>query len=249
MAHRFFFFAGGDYQEGQGNAFTSNFIQYLSAILSHQFSIIGGIYQPSPLLNVVWALNRAQNPVRFPDRDPIISSSVQQILSCAQTPVSKVTLVSSSYGSVVAGQAACFLAEKQIREKILAKPFDLALGASMISEKSALFKRLLHYRDRGIIGTILYHELQDEGDNSKGIGGVSKWDAYTNALGICFPFLSVRHKGPSFLNNHPVKGHLHRVRAQSEQKARDFIQTILIDHQLGGHENKEKASRVLRSRI
>ncbi len=247
MAHRFFFFAGGDFKEGQGNAFTANFIHYLKEVLGHQFSIIEGIYHPMPVMNVIWALSRAQEPHKFPLQNRIISRSVDQILSCLQTPDIKLTLVSSSYGSVVAAQAACHLAEYQMASKKLSHPFNLALGASMVSEQSDLYKKLKNYQDIGLIDNILLKELHDEGDNSNGIGGRTRMEAYSNGLGICFPFLTRKFKGPSFLNTHPVDGHIHRVRSHSIQKAKDFIQTILIDHELGGKENRVKAEALLKS--
>lgn len=234
MAHRFFFFAGGDYVEGEGNAFTANFIQYFSNILGPQFSVIKGIYQSPPLMNVIWALSRAQSPVSNPFRNRILASSFNQILSDPQSSSERLVIVSSSYGSVVAAQTACMLAERHRQENFLSQPFDLALGASMVSKKSRLYQKLTSYQEQGIIGTIIYDELQDEGDNSNGIGGRTKFEAYTNGLGICFPFLTRKYSGPSFLNNHPVSGHLHRVRAQSVQKAKDFVQVILVDYKLGG---------------
>jgi hypothetical protein len=246
MKHRVFFFAGGDHREGEGNAFTSNFIRYLSIIFGQEFSVIRDIYHTSPLMNVIWALNRAQEPVRFPEKNRIIATSVGQIIRDSGISRSELTLVSSSYGSVVAAQAACFLAGRQMREPFLAGPFHLALGASMVSVRSGLYGKLLHYQKNGIIGKILYDDLQDDGDNSTGIGGSNRLEAYVNGLGICFPYLSPRHRGPSFLNNDPVSGHLHRVRAQSIQKAEDFVHTILIHHRLGGEEAKRKAEELLR---
>lgn len=245
MEHRLFFFAGGDHTDGKGNTFTETFISYLSEILKHRFSIIQGIYHPSPLMNVVWALNRAQIPEKFPSRNKIISSAVNQIISDPCTASSRLTLVSSSYGSVVAAQTACRLAALHLREKLLDHPFNLAMGASMVSKESPLYRKLLDYQEKGIIENIIYDELQDHGDNSNGIGGTSKIEAYVNALGICFPFLSRTFKGPSFLNKNPVSGHLHRVRAQSAHKAKDFLQTLLIDYRLGGEDAKNKATFTL----
>lgn len=245
MAHQFYFFAGGDYKPGHGNAFTANFIRYLGLIMEHRFSVINGIYHPWPLVNVIWALNRAQEPEKKPHRNAIISRSVNQILSDPRSRKAEVTLLSSSYGSVVAAQTACCLAGLQLSENKLKLPFNVALGASIVNTESALYKNLLHYRDKGAIKTILYDDLQDEGDNSKGVGGRTSLEAYANGLGICFPMLSPVHSGPSFLSTHPVKGHLHRVRSHSIQKARDFVQTILIDHRMGGEEAMERAERLL----
>lgn len=246
MEHRMFFFAGGDHRQGEGNAFTAKFISYLSDILKHRFSVIQDIYHPSPLMNVIWALNRAQVPEKLPAQNRIISSSVNQMISDPHTATSQLTLVSSSYGSVVAAQAACHLAERHQIENHLSQPFSVALGASMVSKKSHLYRKLLHYQEKGIIGTIVYDELQDEGDNSKGIGGMNRFEAYANGLGICFPFLTRKFKGPSFLNNHPVSGHLHRVRAQSAQKAKDFLRVIMVDYELGGAEGEASAKALLK---
>lgn len=245
MSHRFFFFAGGDYVEGQGNTFTSNFIRYFSHILGPKFSVIKGIYQHPPLLNVIWALNRAQEPVKTTERNRILASSLEQVIASHQNGVERLVLVSSSYGSVVAAQVACCLAGHRMQEGFQGQSIDVALGASMVSKKSGLYRKLQDYQDRGIIGTLLYDELQDEGDNSNGIGGRTKPEAFGNGLGICFPFLSRQYHGPSFLNNHPVTGHLHRVRAQSVQKAKDFVQSILIDYQLGGDIAMRKAQEAL----
>jgi hypothetical protein len=249
MAHRFFFFAGGDYNGGQGNTFTSNFIRYLAEVIGHRFSVIEGIYHHRPVMNVIWALNRAQEPLKAPLQNQIIASSVNQILTCPQTHGSKLTLVSSSYGSVVAAQTACHLAEVHLEEKRLTHPFNLALGASMVHEQSGLLRKLEYYQQQGVIDKILLSELHDDGDNSNGLGGRTRFEAYSNGLGICFPILSRKFSGPSFLNNDPVHGHLHRVRAQSIQKAKDFIQTILIDHELGGKENKAKAELLLEKEL
>jgi hypothetical protein len=245
MLHRFFFFAGGDHREGEGNVFTANFIHYLSDILGARFSLIKGIYHSGTLLNVIWALNHAQKPKKYPERNRIIFSSVNQILSDPLTAHSAVTLVSSSYGSVVAAQAACYLAQRQLHENILNQPFNLALGASMVSKRSDLYAKLLLYQKNGIIGTIIYDELQDAGDNSIGIGGSTRFEGFANGLGICFPFLTLKYERPSFLNADPVSGHVHRVRSQSLQKSKDFLRIILIDYRLGGDESKIKADKML----
>jgi hypothetical protein len=177
-------------------------------------------------VNVIWALYRAQYPIKHPEKNRIVSSSIQQIISEPLTATSQLTLVSSSYGSVVAAQAACYLAKKQIHENILRGPFNVALGASMVSKESALYRKLLWYQEKGIIGSIIYDELQDEGDNSNGLGGTSRIGAYLNGLGICFPYLTWKFKGPSFLNDDPVNGHVHRVRSHSVQKAKDFLEVF-----------------------
>jgi hypothetical protein len=247
MKRRIYFFAGGEYREKDNNAFTANFIRDMETILGDNFILIRDIYHERPLANVVWALNRAQKPLEDPAHDRLVARSVAQIdESCP--PSEKPVLVSSSYGSVMAAQAACLLAGQRKREGVQAEPFDLALGASLVSKESHLYRQLLQYRDEGLIGKILYDELQDEGDNSVGIGGRNRLQGYLNALGICFPFLTRKYSGPSFLNTDPITGHIHRVRSKSIGKAHDFIRIILIDSGLGGEEGKRKAEEVVGNR-
>jgi hypothetical protein len=247
MEHRFFFFAGGDYREGKGNAFTANFIRYQKEILGDRFSLITGIYGTSPVGNVIWALNRAQAPLTDFDKHPLLATSISQIIDDPRIRTSKITLVSSSFGSVVAAQTACKLAELHLHDNIFSHPFDIALGASMIHPESKLYRQLQHYQNAGVIGKVLYDDLQDEGDNSNGMGGLNRMQGYRNGLGICFPFLTTKFKGPSFLNNDPVKGHLHRVRAQSMQKAKDFVKVIFVDHEMAGEDARERAFSILSS--
>jgi hypothetical protein len=60
-----------------------------------------------------------------------------------------------------------------------------------------------------------------------------------------FPIFSSRFNGPSFLNIHPVKGHLHRRRSQTLQKAVDYIEVLLIKHSIAGENYLERAKEVL----
>jgi hypothetical protein len=84
-------------------------------------------------------------------------------------------------------------------------------------------------------------------DSINGIGGRSKREAYSNAFGLMFPSLSKKFKSPSFLNTHPEKGHHHRKRSKSIQKAKDFINVIFIRKKLAGEIYSEKAIDVLES--
>jgi hypothetical protein len=111
----------------------------------------------------------------------------------------------------------------------------------MISKESEIFRKLVGYQKKGIIGKIIYDDLQDEGDSSNGVGGTSRRQAWTNAFGLIFPVLSRKFSGPSFLNTHPVKGHLHRRRSHTVQKALDFVEIILVKHNLAGDHYREKA--------
>ena len=67
-----------------------------------------------------------------------------------------------------------------------------------------------------------------------------------NALGLIMPWFSWKHSGPSFLNTHPEKGHLHRRRSKTVKKALDFINVLLVDKNLAGDFYKERALEVIR---
>jgi len=149
----------------------------------------------------------------------------------------------------VPAQTACYLAQKNRNNIYFRKPFHLVLGASMISPQSSLYKQLLTYQKEGTIGKILHDEVQDEGDSSIGVGGISRLEAYRNAFGLMFPFLSTKFKGPSFLNTNPVTGHIHRRRSQTVQKAIDYINIILIKNKLAGEHYKKKALEVLKDGV
>jgi hypothetical protein len=59
------------------------------------------------------------------------------------------------------------------------------------------------------------------------------------------PFFSRKFSGPSFLNTNPIKGHLHRRRSQTVQKAFDFVGVLLVKHNLAGDHYLEKAKLLL----
>lgn len=198
----------------------------MSERYGEDFRIIQDIYSRYPFLNVVWALTHAQRPVYRAFKNRILTASCKQVLSVAPEENRSIYIVSSSYGSVVAAQTACCLAARIESGIFEPHPLHVALGASMVSKKSKLFKRLSDFHNKGIISNLVYDPLQDEGDNSTGIGGTTRIGAYLRGLGICFPFLSVTYKSPSFLNQHPQKGHLHRKRSQSEEKAVDFMRVM-----------------------
>ncbi len=236
-----FFFAGGETEDNKFNVFTGSFIKIMRRILEDDFQFIRRIYFAAPMINVIWALNNAQKPIVNPENNKFINAAYNQIISAHFSSDAQLVLVSSSSGSVVAAQSACFLAEKNIDKTLFVKPFHLVLGASMISPDSELYNKLLQYQQTGIIGTIIHEEIQDEGDTSFGVGGISRAEAYKNALCLMMPFLSKTFKGPSFLNTHPEKGHIHRRRSQSVQKAIDYINIILIKHKLAGEDYMERA--------
>lgn len=239
------FFAGGETDDNKFNIFTGSFIRLMKKVLEDDFEFIKGVYFKTPMMNVIWALNHAQKPVVNPEKNRIISAAEQQLTTIKYSPEAQLVITSSSSGSIVAAQTACFLAAKNINKKYFTKPFHLVLGASMLSPESDLFRQLAYYQKEGIIGEILHGEVQDEGDSSFGVGGRSRREAYSNALELMLPIFSKKFKRPSFLNTHPEKGHIHRRRSQTIQKAIDYINIILIDHKLAGVDYKEKAALVV----
>jgi hypothetical protein len=242
--YKVWFFAGGETRDDKFNVFTGSFIRLMKVILEADFDFVKGIFKQSAAGNVLWALNNAQKPDHDPAGRKIFATAFRQITESV-SPESRLTIISSSTGSVVAAQTACYLAMENRNRKILNKPFNLVLGASMISPQSDLYKQLIKYQQDGMIGTILHDEVQDEGDNSFGVGGLSRSEAYRNAFGLMFPFLSVKYASPSFLNSNPVSGHIHRKRSNTVQKAMDYINIILVDHRLAGDNYMQKAVDVL----
>jgi len=235
------FFAGGESRDDKFNVFTGSFIRFMRKILGEDFELVKGIYFSMPMMNVAWALNNSQLPISEPRKNWITEVAMQQMIHDRFFPDTRLVIVSSSSGSVVAAQVACYLAERNRDWLIFQKPFDLALGATMISKESEIYRNLIEYQKKGIIGKIIYDDLQDEGDSSNGIGGTSRRQAWANAFGLMFPYFSRKFSSPSFLNTHPLKGHLHRQRSQTIQKALDFVEVILVKHNLAGDHYQEKA--------
>jgi hypothetical protein len=247
--YKVWFFAGGETRDNRFNEFTGSFIRLMKKILEDDFEFIKGIYYDSPAMNVFWALNNAQKPIASTENEKIFMTAFMQIIDAGLSPDTQLIITSSSSGSVVAAQTACYLAQKNRNNVYFRKPFHLVLGASMISADSDLFRQLIHYQKAGIIGTILHDEVQDEGDSSAGVGGSSRIEAYRNAFGLMFPFLSKKFHGPSFLNTNPVSGHIHRRRSKTVQKAIDYINIILIQHRLAGDYYKERAAAVIKEEM
>jgi hypothetical protein len=246
--YKIWFFAGGETRDNRFNLFTGSFIRLMKEIFEDDFDFIKGIFYKSNARNVIWALNHAQKPVTHPEKEKIFTTAFQQIISSA-TPSDHIILISSSTGSVVAAQTACYLAKKNIHKEFLTGPFHLVLGASMISSKSELYQTLIRYQKEGQIGIILHDEIQDEGDNSTGVGGLTRIEAYKNAFGLMFPFLNRKFKGPSFLNTNTKTGHIHRRRSKTLQKAVDYIRITLIDHKLAGEHYRDIAELKLRNQV
>jgi hypothetical protein len=246
--YKVMFFAGGETDDNKFNIFTGSFIRLMKQILVDDFDFIRGVYFKLPVMNVIWALNHAQKPLRKPANKKILRTAFRQISETCHYPESQLVIVSSSSGSVVAAQTACYLAQQNISNFNLKKPFHLVLGASMISPQSDLYNQLLHYKEEGKIGIILNDEMQDEGDTSYGVGGQSRAEAYGNAFRLMVPYFSSKSKGPSFLNTNPETGHVHRRRSQTEQKAIDYVNIILIKNCLAGENYREIAQKTLENK-
>jgi len=245
--YKVFFFAGAETIQNSYNRFTGSFIRLMTEIFHDDFMIISEINFRWPAMNVFWALNNAQKPVPDPENCKIINSALRQITGALLSPTTQIIIISSSSGSVMAAQAACWFAEKNKSYKYCKKPFHLVLGASMVSPESELFLKLKDFQTEGSIGAILHDEVQDEGDTSVGVGGKSRFESYRNAFGLMFPFFSVRYKGPSFLNTNAETGHIHRKRSKTVQKAIDYIRIILIEHKLAGEHYRERAITFLKN--
>jgi len=240
------FFAGGETRDNLFNIFTGSFIKFLSQLFEENFTLVKGIYFRFPMLNVIWALNNAQKPVENPEKNKITSAAFEQ-LACEKNNSSDILIIlSSSSGGIVAAQTACYLAQENLKNSYYINPFHVAIGTSFISKKSDLFLKLLEYQRKGVIGKIIFDDLQDKEDSINGIGGQSRKEAWSNAFGLMFPFISKKFKRPSFLNTNHEKGHYHRRRSQTVQKAKDFIEVIFLKNELAGDKYSEKAAAVLR---
>jgi len=246
---KIWFFAGAETRDNKFNLFTGSYIRLMQEILEEKFEHVKGVCYNSSMRNVIWALNNAQKPVYDPENEKITSASFRQLVSGIVSPDTTVTITSSSSGSIVAAQTACYLAQKNRNKEYLNHPFNLVLGASMLSEKSELFRTLLGYQSEGIIGEIIHDEVLDKDDSANGVGGETRGEAYRNAFGLMFPVFSKKYSWPSFLNTHPVKGHVHRKRSKTVKKALDYIDVILIRHNLAGEYYKNKAIEVVKATI
>ena len=104
------FFAGAETRNDKFNIFTGSFIRLMKQILEDDFEFIRGIYYNSSMMNVIWALNNAQKPIIDPENEKITSAAFKQIISAGLAPETQLIITSSSSGSIVAAQTACYLA-------------------------------------------------------------------------------------------------------------------------------------------
>jgi hypothetical protein len=243
--YRVWFFAGGETRNDKFNIFTGSFIRLMKEIMGDDFDFIRSIFYNSNMINVIWTLNNCQRLLKNPQNHRFIKTATDQILSNGYNPDLQLALVASSSGSIIAAQTACYLSELNRENRFFIKPFHLGLGSCAISKESDLFKKLLEYHKKGGIGTFVFDDLHDEDDSSRGTGGSTRREAYSNAFGLMFPFFSKKFSGPSFLNTHPEKGHVHRRRSKTVQKALDYIDVLLIKHKLAGEYYLVRAKEVL----
>jgi hypothetical protein len=240
------FFGGGETRDDKFNVFTGSFIRLMKEIMEDDFDFIRGIYFNSKMINVIWTLNNCQRPVKDAHNQRFIKAAAGQIFSKGYNPDMQLILVASSTGSIIAAQTAIYLAEQNRDRLHFLKPIHLGLGSSIISKKSELYKKLFDYQREGSLGIIVFDDLLDKNDNSHGTGGTTRWEAYSNAFGLMFPLFSTKFSGPSFLNTHPEKGHVHRKRSKTVQKALDYIDILLIKQKLAGESYVEKAKSVIK---
>ena len=245
--YKVWFFGGGETRDDKFNVFTGSYIRLMKEIMDKDFDFIRGIYFNSNMINVIWTLNNCQHPLKDPHNHRFIRTAVEQIFSNGYNPDMQLVLTASSTGSIVAAQVACYLAAQNRNRLHFRKPIHLGLGSSVISKESELYRTLTDYQKEGSIGTIVFDDLLDKDDNSHGTGGKTRWEAYSNAIGLIFPFFSRKFSGPSFLNTHPEKGHVHRKRSKTVRKALDYIDVLLIKHKLAGDYYSERAVDVVKN--
>ena len=110
--YKVWFFAGGETRDDRFNIFTGSFIRLMKKILEDDFEFIRDIYYKSPMMNVIWALNNAQKPIVNPENKKIFIAAFRQIIDAGLSPETQLIITSSSSGSIVAAQTACYLAQK-----------------------------------------------------------------------------------------------------------------------------------------
>lgn len=245
--HSFFFIPGGAYHgRNSPNAFTRTYCETMHELLGEDFTIIDEPLSKSSISNVAWALSRGQKPMRNPGKNTKTVIAFRKIMDSLHEETTDINIVSSSFGTALTAQVGIMLADFFSNEGMKRPDINLVMGASMVSKESKLFCRLEELRNEGALTTVIYDELQDPGDNVTGMCGKSRVGAYARGLRMSFVIFG-RYKGqPSILNNNPKTGHLHLQRAQSEEKAKKFLEVTLIEYALAGQDIKEKAMEMLK---
>ncbi len=233
--HVVWYIAGANVgSHGDTNLFTRTYCKRMTAIMESKFFVVHSSNKPFGLNNVLWALWHAQYPIKNPMRDKRIRNSIAMLMADSINRKSRITLVSSSYGTVVAAQLALYLVDNRQSLGLGSEPLNLVFGASMVSVNSMLYKELENLKRENRIGCIVYDELQFPGDNVTGLCGRTRLHALTEVCRIAFPVFGTYKGQPSILNKDPITGHVHRKREISADKVNDYISTPLIKYQLAG---------------
>ena len=246
-AYSFFFIPGGGYYgKHSPNEFTRSYCGFMKDLFGDDFTIIDKPLSKASISNVIWALNKGQKPLRKPEKNKKTVIACRCIMGALHDETTDITIVSSSFGTVLTAQIGIMLADHFIKTGKKIPDINLVMGASMVAKESKLYCKLTELRNEEKISRIIYDELQDPGDSATGICGKSRVGAYARSLRMSFVIFG-KYKGqPSILNNNPNTGHLHLKRAQSVEKAEDFLNVTLIKYELAGQEIKEKAGELLK---
>ena len=220
--------------QGDTNLFTKTYCRQMREIMESKFVLLHCSDKKHSVNNVLWALWHAQYPLRNPAHDSRIRNALKTLASDTLNWKSHISLVSSSYGTVVAAQLALYLVNNRQKLGLGTEPVNVVFGASMLSEKSRLFKELERLKNDNQIGCIVYDELQFPGDNVTGMCGRSRLHAITEVCRIAFPVFGTYKGQPSILNKDPLTGHIHRKREISANQVNDYISIPLIDYELAG---------------
>lgn len=126
--YKVWFFAGGETRNDKFNIFTGSYVRLMTKIMEEDFEFIKGIYFRYLMMNVIWALNNAQRPIANPENEKVFVTAFRQIIDAGLSPETQLIITSSSSGSIVAAQTACYLAQTNRNNIYFRKPFHLVLG-------------------------------------------------------------------------------------------------------------------------
>ncbi|MCX6224897.1 MAG: hypothetical protein NTV01_09155 [Bacteroidia bacterium] len=219
---------------GDTNLFARTYCQRMREIMGSKFFVVHCTDKSSTVGNGLWALWHGQYPIKNPMHDKRIRNSIIRLMADSINRKSQITLISSSYGTVVAAQLALYLVNNRQSLGLGPDPVNLVFGASMLSDKSRLFKDLEKLKNENQIGSIVYEELQYPGDNVSGMCGTTRLHAISEVIRIACPVIGKYRGQPSIFNKDPVTGHTHRKREISADQVNDYFSTPLIKYQLAG---------------
>lgn len=240
--HKYYFFPGsGNFGGNEPNVFTLTFCMYMEELLGEDFLVVAEALSHKHLINIAWALWNGQRPLNNPKLDTRTRKTFERIATDPHDLPDTITIVSSSFGTVIAAQVGIYLANHCRENGRFHQKIDIIFGASMLSKDSDLFLELEALQKEGMVRHIVYNELQDPGDNVTGMCSNSRLSAFVNAFEIACIFGGTHRGQPSILKDDPNNGHIHLQRAQSVDKAREFVRVIFIDHELARPEIREKA--------